>query len=224
MKDILAQDDTLLSTGYHIKNELVKSGIVSELEEVKADSRLFKPVMLSDIGNWLYLFQYKRNPCESIYNRLIAEPKTPQHDIRIKSIVEILSEAGYSCTQEDVKQTPSGRDTICDILARKQKTDFRIEYEEGNYSQDTYIDKFLRVWEVTPYLIVIVPNEQVKVKISSYVLETVARKFKGIKAMKDNGYQYLVETFNNLAMNPSIISNLVSQNSSKKTSQDNSKI
>ena len=211
MKDILAQDNTLLSTGYEIKKKLVEIGIVSELEEVKADSRSFKPIMLSDIGNWLYLFQYKKNPCESIFKRLIIEQKSPQHGVRIKSIVEILSGAGYDCTQEDTQTTPSGRETICDVLATKRGNSFRIEYEEGNYSQEDYIDKFLRVWEVTPYLIVIVPNEQVKVKIIHYVLETVARRFKGIKAMKDNGYQYLVETINSLKTNPSVISNLVRQ-------------
>ena len=142
---------------------------------------------------------------------LIIEQKSPQHGVRIKSIVEILSGAGYDCTQEDTQTTPSGRETICDVLATKRGTSFRIEYEEGNYSQEDYIDKFLRVWEVTPYLIVIVPNEQVKVKIIHYVLETVARRFKGIKAMKDNGYQYLVETINSLKTNPSVISNLVRQ-------------
>ena len=212
MKDIIDSDNKTFSNAYNLKNSLVEAGLVQELEEINgATGRGFKPIILSELGNMAYLLRFKKNPYESTYFKLIREQKSPAHGLKIQQLVSILIEAGYSCTQEDVKQTPSGRDTICDILARKQKTDFRIEYEEGNYSKENYLDKFSRIWEVTPYLIVIVPNEEVKSKISQYVSELVAQKFRGFDNMRKAGYQELIYTINQLKSNPSAIVNLIRQ-------------
>ena len=207
--DITDTDNATFSNAYKMKNSLVEAGLVQELEEINgATGRSFKPIMLSDLGNMAYVLRFKKNPYESTYIQLIREQKSPAHGLKIQQILEILIDAGYSCSQEDIKKTPSGRDTICDILARKQKTDFRIEYEEGNYNKEDYLDKFSRVWEVTPYLIVIVPNEEVKNKISPIVGELAARKFSGFNAMKKAGYQELVATIMQLKNNPDIITNL----------------
>ena len=212
MKDIVGTDNEAFSNAYKLKNSLVEAGFIQELEEINGGTgRSFKPILLSEMGNIAYVFVYKKNPFESSYLKLIREQKSPAHGLKIQQILDILIDAGYSCSQEDVKKTSSGRDTICDILARKQKTDFRIEYEEGNYNKEDYIDKFNRVWDVTPYLIVVVPNEEVKAKINSIVFDMVAKKFRGFDGMKKAGYQELVVTITQLKNNPALITNLIHQ-------------
>ena len=65
VSDIIAtSNDNFLNNGYKLKDDLVFTGFLQELEEIKEHKEnqtcTFKPIVLSDLGNWFYLFTTKK--------------------------------------------------------------------------------------------------------------------------------------------------------------------
>ena len=73
VSDIIAtSNDNFLNNGYKLKDDLVFTGFLQELEEIKEHKEnqtcTFKPIVLSDLGNWFYLFTTKKAPVKTLFN------------------------------------------------------------------------------------------------------------------------------------------------------------
>lgn len=191
---------------YNIKEHLISVGLASEGEEISQISgRPAKPIYLTPYGFWLYVFRTKNNPIKSLIDVMAKEQKSVDHGVHIHQLVELLTKAGYSCVQEDIKKTSLGEGTICDILASKNKKMFRIEYEEGNYPKEGYMEKFRRILDVDKFIIFVGVDREAKEKIEHYFDEYVFTKYKGKKSFHEKGNTSLFVSLAQIKQNPDVI-------------------
>lgn len=190
---------------YPTKKKLVEAGFLQDLERVVIGGVNFIPFAITDLGGYYYAMKEKRNPLESQYLAYAKDQKSGEHALGIQMLIEILEEYQYECKQEDKMITVDGRESICDILAKKNGQFFRIEYEVGNYNMEDYMDKFRRVWGVTDYLIVITANMVARNTIEEAINELVATDYHGVMSMRREGKGYLLLTLTELKKDPNKI-------------------
>ena len=191
---------------YNIKEHLISVGLATEGEEISQISgRPAKPIFLTPDGFWLYVFRTKKNPIRSQLDTMAKDQKSVNHGVHIHQLVELLSKAGYSCVQEDIKKTSLGEGTICDILASKNKKMFRIEYEEGNYPKEGYMEKFRRILDVDKFIIFVGADREAKEKIEHYFDEYVFTKYKGKKSFHEKGNTSIFVSLAQVKQNPDVI-------------------
>lgn len=190
---------------YLTKKKLVEAGFLQDLERISIGGVNFIPFAITDLGGYYYAIREKKNPLESQYLAYAKDQKSGEHALGIQMLIEILEEYQYECKQEDKMITVDGRESICDVLAKKNGQFFRIEYEVGNYNMEDYMDKFRRVWGVTDYLIVIAANMVAKNTIEEAVNELVATDYHGVMSMRREGKGFLLLTLTELKKDPNKI-------------------
>lgn len=190
---------------YLTKKRLVEAGFLQDLERISIGGVNFIPFAITDLGGYYYAMKEKKNPLESQYLAYAKDQKSGEHALGIQMLIEILEEYQYECKQEDKMITVDGRESICDVLAKKNGQFFRIEYEVGNYNMEDYMDKFRRVWGVTDYLIVVTANMTAKNTIEEAINELVASDYHGVMSMRKEGKGYLLLTLTELKKDPNKI-------------------
>lgn len=210
MEDIIREGKKdcpeLYTSAYIIKNKLRDDGLIIEGDDIATGKgRPMKPLYLSSLGQWLYLFTTKLNPMESLLVSIGKEQKSVGHGYRIQEVIKRLESAGYVCKQEDVKITEAGKHSICDIEASRDGYVFRLEYEEGNYPKEGYFNKFENILDVDNSVIFIGNNAEVRDKINGYFKEFVNKKYGSEEQFKKAGKSSLFISLTEIQTNPNII-------------------
>lgn len=192
---------------YATRNKLIELNILVYGSKLKIGGKgaPIQPIMLTDIGCWLFTIVEKMNPKDSLLKAIAKDQKSTEHGFHIKKILDILQNAGYICSTEDDKETSFGKHSICDILAKKDLYEFRIEYEEGNYSKEGYYNKFKNILDVTDFLIFISYNNNDSDNLKRLFMEFVNDIYKGLNNFKQLNKRYLFTSLSELQNNPDVI-------------------
>ena len=99
--------------------------------------------------------------------RVTQDQKSVAHGVDIMFLVEKLTGMGYSCTQEVAGETDEG-ESISDIFATKGNFSYHIEYEEGNYPESGYDQKFRRINKLGRNMVFVTRDKATAKKIEGY--------------------------------------------------------
>lgn len=194
----------------YLKNQKFITQVTSSLITNTGYGRNPNIYKLTDTGKVFYMLNFLRNPKKSKFDILIKEQKSPSHGVNIEKLFNALKEAGYECYQEDSKKTSdTGEASIADIVAYKDNKDYRIEYEEGNYSINQYVYKFKKCLEVNKKLIVVVPTNKAKSHVEDGINSLIREEYHGKDSFNKQGLSYYVFTLRAVVTNPKIISTVV---------------
>lgn len=153
---------------------LENRGLVSKtLINTAGKGRPSAAYVLTDMGKWLYFFRFKQDPVESLIAEVSKNQKSVAHGTDILNLVNILKDRGYACTQEVIGKTDEG-DSISDILAKKGNYSYYIEYEEGNYPEKGYVQKFTRINKLRRNVIFVTKDIAAAKKLESYYKDFLA--------------------------------------------------
>ena len=146
-------------------------------QELKTAGKGRKPniFFLTDFGKWFYFFRFKKDPVESMLYRISKDQKSVQHGADIMILVNMLTSIGYSCEQEFEEATDEG-DSISDIVASKGRYSYYIEYEEGNYPEKGYEQKFRRINKRGRNVIFVTKDKKTTEKIEGFYRNFLARE------------------------------------------------
>lgn len=146
-------------------------------QELKTAGKGRKPniFFLTDFGKWFYFFRFKKDPVESMLYRISKDQKSVQHGADIMILVNMLTNIGYSCEQEFEEATDEGG-SISDIVASKGRYSYYIEYEEGNYPEKGYEQKFRRINKRGRNVIFVTKDKKTTEKIEGFYRNFLARE------------------------------------------------
>lgn len=193
---------------YETLKQLIEKNIIVNADLIEATGR-GKPsgvYQLTNVGYILFKKIKLVNPVASLISSLVKEHKSLNHGDAILEIKKILEERNYQVILEDKQTTSTGKTSICDLLATQGGyLSFRIEYEEGNYSEEKYFEKFTNIIDVTPNIRFVVRNKDVQNKLIRCFDRWLSQTFSSSegyvnprKAFMDKGYTILIVTLEDL--------------------------
>lgn len=200
-KRILRGLDVQGTSIYKMLQGLNELGYIESGEKIKMGTGSpVTPYFLSTNGNYLFALLFETDPVISKLELVSKLQKSTSHGVHIQQVFGILTANGYSCKEEDSKITDDGKETICDILASKNGFEYRIEYEEGNYSEKGYDNKFRNILNVTDFLIFITYNTEAKGKLLRYF-----NSFKNDNPSLMRGKHWLFTTLSEFKADPNML-------------------
>ena len=122
---------------------------------------------LTDLGKWFYWFRFRENPVTSQLFRVTKDQKSVAHGVDIMFLVDKLNKLGYKCMQENSGMTDEG-ESISDIFATRGNYSYHIEYEEGNYSESGYDQKFRRINKLNRNIVFVTRDKPTAKKIEGF--------------------------------------------------------
>lgn len=147
---------------------LCNAGILwSQPMKTAGKGRPTNAYLLTDLGKWLYFFKFRQDPADSLLYKIGKDQKSLAHGADIMLLVNNLEAKGYKCTQEVAGNTDEG-DSISDILAVKGNFSYYIEYEEGNYPESGYDQKFRRINKLQRNVIFVTKDKKTAAKIEGF--------------------------------------------------------
>ena len=176
-------------------------------EQPTGKGRTKNSYLLSPMGEAWYALTTKLDPIKSLSIVRAKEQKSVAHAELIQRMLKILKDNGYETYQEvSLPTKTTGEYSIADISANKaQHLNIRIECEMGNYDTPAYIFKFQKALEVSDRLLVGVPTQAVKEKITDAIKELIRENYKGIDNFAKAGKFYKVFTLDELSHDPDLI-------------------
>lgn len=122
---------------------------------------------LTDLGKWFYWFRFRENPVTNQLFRVTKDQKSVAHGVDIMFLVDKLNNLGYKCTQENSGMTDEG-ESISDIFATRGNYSYHIEYEEGNYPESGYDQKFRRINKLNRNIVFVTRDKPTAKKIEGF--------------------------------------------------------
>lgn len=122
---------------------------------------------LTDLGKWFYWFRFRKDPVTSQLFRVTKDQKSVAHGVDIMFLVDKLNKLGYKCTQENSGMTDEG-ESISDIFATRGNYSYHIEYEEGNYPESGYDQKFRRINKLNRNIVFVTRDKPTAKKIEGF--------------------------------------------------------
>lgn len=152
------------SAVYNAHNGLLASGIITA-EKIRAGSRWFLGVELTQLGSQIYVEKYGKAPVESEMRALIREHDNLRHGYAIKDASRMLSDTGrYKSVstrrRANTINLDGGKRCIPDIVCCGDGLIDYFEVDCGNHRQSEFEDKCNKLKSITKNLYFIAPTRE----------------------------------------------------------------